>query len=136
MWPFNRSQANLPVPRIQIGDVQVVWQDVLNGHWEFSTGEILYTLYDNPIFDVSLINELPIVSQWIDDLRSQIEEEIKKQLEVWAEWTGDYDLVVVDVSHLIEKREVELSYAHESWADLGINIIVAEGKILSSEAGD
>ncbi|TWT63579.1 hypothetical protein [Rubinisphaera italica] len=136
MWPFNRSQSNKPVPKIQINDVQVVWQDVLNGHWELSYGEILYTLYDNPIFDVSLINELPIVSQWIADLRPQIEEEIKKQLEGWAEWTGDYDLVVVDVSNLIEKREVELSYAHENWADLGINLIVAEGKILSSETGD
>lgn len=135
MWPFSRRKKSTPVPAIRCGDVDVTWnRDFL--WWEFSSGDIDYSLTDNPVFDPSLLSELPKVAKWLVDLHAEIDNEIKKHLDGWCDWKGQKDLVGVDVSWLVTKNEVDVSYAHEDWADLGVNIVITDGRITSSYAGD
>lgn len=135
MWPFSRNKKPKPVPTIRCGDVVVTWnRDFL--WWEFSRDSIDYSLTDNPVFDPSLLSELPKVSAWLVDLESEIDDEIKKHVEGWCDRKGQKDLVVIDVSWLISKNEVNVSFAHEKWADLGVNIVITNGRITNSYAGD
>lgn len=105
--------------------------------WEFTDGGIDYSLSDNPVFDPSVLAILPKIATWLKELDAQIDEEIKKHLEGWCDdWCGQKELVGIDVSWLVTKNEVDVSYAHESWADLGVNVIITDGKITDSYAGD
>ena len=76
------------------------------------------------------------MTQWLSDLDTQLDNEIKKHLEGWCDWTGEKQLVGIDVSWLIEKREVDVSYANDDWGDLGVNVVITDGKITDSYAGD
>jgi len=135
MWPFSRSKKSAPVPAIRCGNVDIVWNTTFQW-WEFSDGPVDYSLYDNPVFDPSLLPKLPTVAKWLEDLDSEINAKIKEQLEEWCGWKGQKDLVGIDVSWLAAKNEVDVSYAHEDWGDLGINVIITAGKITGSYAGD
>ncbi|WP_164103258.1 hypothetical protein [Candidatus Laterigemmans baculatus] len=113
----------------------VQW-DSSGERWEFTVGGIDYAVHQNPIFDTSLIAKLPLVSEWLTDLDSQIDEEIRRNLKGWCEWTGEKDLVAIDLSGLIERSEIDVSYAYDDWGDLGINVVIQDGKITGSYAGD
>ena len=92
---------------------------------------------DNPVFDPSVLTKLPNVASWLEELDAQINKEIKKHLEGWCDdWHGQKELVGIDVSWLVTKNEVDVSYAHEDWADLGVNVVIRDGKITDSYAGD
>ena len=91
---------------------------------------------ENSVFDVAVLPILPKIEEWLAGLESEIDSEIKKHLEGWCDWKGHKDLVNVDVSWLVTKNAVDLSYAHEDWADLGVNIVITDGKITNSYAGD
>lgn len=105
--------------------------------WEFTENGIDYTLSDNSVFDPSVLARLPEVSKWLEGLDTEINEEVKKHLVGWCDdWRGQKGLVGIDVSWLIAKNEVDVSYAHEDWADLGINVVITDGRITDSYAGD
>ncbi|MDM4015908.1 hypothetical protein [Roseiconus lacunae] len=135
MWPFSINKKAKPVPAVRCGDIDVTWNSEFLW-WEFSSGDIDYSLTDNPVFDTSLLPELPKVAKWLVDLRSEIDDEIEKHLEGWCDWNGKKDLMGIDVSWLVSKGEVDVSYAHEDWADLGVNIVITDGKITHSYAAD
>ena len=135
MWPFSRNRKPTPVPAMRCGDVDVIWNSDFQW-WEFSSGDIDYLLAENPVFDASLLPKLPTVSAWLVDLEFQIDDEIRKHLEGWCDWNGEKELVGIDVSWLVTKNEVDVSYAHEDWGDLGVNVVITDGKITRSCAGD
>ena len=136
MWPFSRNKTSTPVPAIRCGDIDVTWNPISHW-WEFSDGGIDYSLSDNSIFDPSVLTKLRKIAEWLEDLDSEIDEEIKQHLEGWCDnWRGQKELVGIDVSWLVAKNEVDVSYAHEDWADLGVNVVITDGRITNSYAGD
>lgn len=135
MWPFSRNKKATPVPVVRCGSIDVVWDSTYHS-WEFSDGEIDYSFSDNPVFDPSVLQHLPKVSQWLEELDREIHEEVKKQLAGLWDWQGEKDLVGIDVSWLVARNEVDVSYAHEEWADLGVNVVITDGRITDSYAGD
>jgi len=135
MWPFSRSKKSTTVPVIRCGQTDVTWNSTFHW-WEFSYGGIDYSLSDNPVFDISVLQHLPRVAQWLEDLECEINEVVKKHLVGWCNWQGEKDLVVIDVSWLVARNEVDVSYAHEDWADLGVNVVITDGLITDSYAGD
>ncbi len=47
------------------------------------------------------------------------------------------NLVSIDVSWLLEKDQVDVSYAgSDNWGDLGVNIVITGGKIDHVYSGD
>jgi hypothetical protein len=113
----------------------VTWNPTFHW-WEFSDGDIDYSLTDNPVFDPSVLSMLPRAAKWLTDLDTEINEEIKKHLEGWCDWKGQKELVRIDVSWLVARNEVDVSFAHDDWADLGVNIVITDGRITNSYAGD
>ncbi len=136
MWPFSRNKKSTPIPVIRCGDIDVTWNPTFHW-WEFSEGGIDYSLHHNPVFDSSVLTRLPRIARWLEELDTGINKEIKKHLEGWCDdWRGQKDLAGIDVSWLVTKNEVDVSYAHEEWADLGVNVVITDCRITDSYAGD
>lgn len=135
MWPFSRNKSRTPNPSVRVGEISVLWDREFD-HWEFNDGQFRYSLYENPEFDVALLNELAEVKKWLIDLDEQISAAIKGHLGDRYEWNGVKDVIGIDVSSLLTKREINVSYADDSWGDLGVNVIITAGKITDSYAGD
>lgn len=130
MWPFHRKRVEQPTPSIHCDGVDVRWIKKLG--WEFHLGGVCYTLYDNPVFNPSLLTQLEEVSTWIAHLDSEID----KIVEQHAPSNGIKELIAIDVSWLVEKRQVEVEFVNEEWGDLGIGIVINDGVITDSFAGD
>ncbi len=47
----------------------------------------------------------------------------------WCEWDGKKDLSSIDVSWLLEKNQVDVSYKGDDWGDLEVNIVITGGTI-------
>jgi hypothetical protein len=135
VWPFSRNKKSAAVPAIRCGDIDVTWNRDFNW-WEFSVGDKHYSLTDNTVFNPSVLSDLDTVDEWLLKLDNKIDSEIKTHVDGWCEWRGQKELVSIDVSWLIKKREVDVSYAHDDWADLGVNIVITNGTITNSYAGD
>jgi len=135
MWPFPSRKGLTPNPTIRCGNTHICWNSQLHC-WEFSDGQIDYSLA-NPEFDVALLNSLDRVREWLTALDQDIDAEIKKHLKGLCEWTGEKHVVHVNVSNLVSKNEADVAYAGgDNWGDLGVNIVIADGKIIKSYAGD
>lgn len=135
MWPFTHKKRTVLVPAIRCNGVVVLWNTAFE-HWEFSIDGVNYTRRDNPVFDTEIMSQLHLPMKWIAELDARLEAEIKEHLEGWCDWTGKKELLSIDVSWLIAKREIDVEYFHDDWGDLGINIVITNGKFTSSYAGD
>lgn len=97
----------------------------------------MWTLRENPVFNPAVLDQLPRVRQWIMDLEAKINREIAGHLEHWCEWDDVKKIVAIDVSWLIEERQAEVSYVGgEDWGDLGIDVVLIDGRVDHSDAGD
>lgn len=136
MWPFSSKKKPLPVPGILAGETSIRWNNQFHC-WEFTDGEYDYLLAENPEFDIAVLNKLGAVRRWLADLDHEIGAEIKKHLEGWCEWNGEKHVVEIDISRLVSDQEIDISYADgDQWGDLGITIVITDGRITSSSAGD
>ena len=136
MWPFSKKARDKPTPTIKVGETLIKWDNDFHW-WEFAIDGEFYSLSDNPVFDSKIIDNLPKVHQWINDLETDIDKEVSKQLEGWCEWGGKKHVISIDVSWLIEKDQVDVSYAgDDSWGDFGINVVITGGEIDHVYAGD
>lgn len=137
MWPFSskKKKKATSIPTIRCGKISVRWNAQLH-RWQFSDGEIDYSLA-GPEFDVAVLNSLVLVRRWLTGLDKEIDAEIKKHLEGWCEWTGEKHVVTIEVLNLARKNEIDIAYAGgDNWGDLGVNIVISDGKIVNSYAGD
>ena len=130
MWPFSKQKQTYdkPTPTIKVGETLIKWDKRVDW-WAFVIDGAYYSQMDNPVFDPQIINELPNVRQWINDLDAEIDKEIAKQLAAWCEWDGKKDLSSIDVSWLLEKNQVDVSYKGDDWGDLEVNIVITGGTI-------
>ena len=130
MWPFSKHKqtSDKPTPTIKVGETLIKW-DKLVDWWEFEIDDAHYSQMDNQVFDPQIINELPKVRQWINNLDAEIDKEIAKQLDRWCEWDGTKYLFSIDVSWLLEKDQVDVSYGGNNWGDLMVNIVITGGTI-------
>ncbi|MCH7573276.1 MAG: hypothetical protein IH891_10210, partial [Planctomycetes bacterium] len=68
---------------------------------------------------------------------AEIDRGIAKQLDGWCEWDGKKVLDSIEVSCLLEKDQVDVSYSgSDDWGDLGVNIIITGGRIEEVYSGD
>ena len=135
MWPFSRDQKTAAARVVRSGGIDVEWNSCY-GWWEFCADGINYSLHDNPSFDPELLARLPQVTQWLTVLDAEIDAVIAGHLEGWCAWTGRKELVNVDVSWLLQKGQIDASFADDDWGDLGVNVVITGGAISDSYAGD
>ncbi len=136
MWPLSRKASDKPTPTIKVGETLIKWRKGLDW-WELVIDGTSYSLTDNPVFDTQIIDELPRIRQWINDLDAEIDKEIAEQLDGWCEWDGKKEVVSIDVSSLLEENRIDVSYAgNDNWGDLGVNIVIVGGKVDHVYSGD
>ena len=58
------------------------------------------------------------------------------QIAVARQPKDDRAVVVIEVSRLADQNEIDISFGCEQWADYGLNIVITNGKITDSYAGD
>lgn len=134
MWPF-RSKKTV-VPAVRVGNISARWDSQLE-FWQFNDGEFSYSFCGNPEFDVAVLNKLGIVKQWLLELDQEIDVEIRKNIDGWSKWAGKKHVLVIDVSELIKKSEIDVTYeGDDEWGDLGVSIVITDGRITDSYSGD
>ncbi|QDT03048.1 hypothetical protein K227x_14270 [Rubripirellula lacrimiformis] len=133
MWPFQNRESKKRTPCVSIGDIVATWgQD----GWSFSDGTIDFTMYENDIFDTSILHKLPDLRTWISNLQTEIDAIINEHVADWGLERDDREIVAIDVSRLATENQVDVAYGCEQWADYGVNIVITNGRITESYGGD
>jgi len=135
VWPSSQqNKKDVMIPTIRGNETLVRWRD--NHGWQFQKNGVMYTLWENPQFDVSLFSEIDVAMSWLEKLEDEINLHVQNFLEGLCEWTGEKELVTIDVSWLVSKKQIDAQYANDDWGALGINIVVTDGRIVNSYSGD
>jgi hypothetical protein len=135
MWPFSKSKRKVSVPTVRCGETVIRWHSY--GWWEFGYNGYDYTLIDTEEFNPEILSKISRATDWIRSLDSEINKEIERNLAGWCKWNGEKHIVSIDVSSLLLKDTIDVSYAgNDDWGDLGINIVIINGIIDHSYAGD
>ncbi|WP_218933812.1 hypothetical protein [Rubripirellula lacrimiformis] len=93
-------------------------------------------MYENDIFDTSILHKLPDLRTWISNLQTEIDAIINEHVADWGLERDDREIVAIDVSRLATENQVDVAYGCEQWADYGVNIVITNGRITESYGGD
>ena len=83
----------------------------------------------------ALLSHLDVIPRWLEDLGPAIDAKVDEMLGRPGE-AANKELVTIDVSRLADERQIEVSYAHDGWGDMGIAISITDGRVTGAEAGD
>ena len=125
-------------PSMKINSSCTIYYNAEFSIWEFSTPDIEFDCtFDNPEFDLAVVDEVDKISYIIKDLEPEIKLKISKHLENWCEDLENAHILSVDVTKLVTDKVIDISYAGgDEWGDLGINIVIENGKIVETYSGD
>jgi len=133
MWPFQKNKNKSRSAIASVGDIIASWgQD----GWSFSDGQYDYTMYENDVFDCSIVAMLPNIEGWLINLKNEIDTIIDEHVGDWDLETDDRAVVSIDVSRLSQENQIDVAYGCEQWADYGVNVVVTNGAITESYGGD
>jgi hypothetical protein len=133
MWPFEKKQ---PREEVTVGGVTAKPM-ISHDSWEF-TVEGLYFTIDGKEFDSRAI-------QWAKDaipLIRSLEPEMLKAARESVEGHEGLDassaqLLFVDLSGFEKRGRLSVAYiGDDSWGDMGVDVTIQDGKIISVDAGD
>jgi hypothetical protein len=89
------------------------------------------------MLDTAVVPKGVAARGWLDEEFESIKVEVRKNLEGWCDWDGDPELIGIEVSDLIESGQIDASFVgDDSWGDLGVNVLLKNGKVTGSYAGD
>jgi len=93
-------------------------------------------MYENDVFDCSIVAMLPNIEGWLINLKNEIDTIIDEHVGDWDLETDDRAVVSIDVSRLSQENQIDVAYGCEQWADYGVNVVVTNGAITESYGGD
>jgi len=139
MWPFSsKSKTPARCPAVAIGDVIATWSD--DAGWEFTDPELLVDcwLFDNDEFNESLIFKLPMVRQWITDLKAEIDNVVNEYASASELPTNIHEMLRIDMAELAAKNLIDICYVarNDEWGDFAINVVLIDGQIDAVYGGD
>ena len=135
MWPFKTRRGITRIPSIRCNGLEVHW-NVAAGWWEFRYDGTYYSMAENSTFDTSLPSKLDLVQPWLSSLELEIDNEIRTHLEGSNSGIAEKQIVGIDVSWLVDKGEIDVAFASDLWDGLGVNIVITDGRVTDSYAGD
>ena len=135
MWPFSK-RADKPRPANVHCDGTTAHYDTQFNKWAFRVDGIEF-MFKGVQFD-------PVVTSWARESSATIrglEGPLRACVMEWLkEWPCDHsraEIVAVDLSKYTDSRTFDIAFAgDESWGDFGVNVIVKDGQIFDSYAGD
>ena len=132
MWPFKKKQ-----PREEVTVEGVTAKPMARDSWEFSVDGLDFMITGKE-FD-------PRAMQWAKDAAleiSRLEPEMVKAVRESLEEAEELDLgsaklFIVDLSEYGKDRYFSVTYVgDDSWGDMGVDVTIQDGKIISADAGD
>jgi hypothetical protein len=134
MWPFSKKPIR-EHPQVALDGTRA-WYDHQRNEWSFSIDGIDYSVR-GPKLDVALFHAVRRIPEEIAAIKPQIMATIREYVTEWCHSVESAHIVCIDVTSLLSNNMYDITYAgDDDWADLGVNIIVTDGKITQSYAGD
>jgi hypothetical protein len=135
MWPFTRKPVPPPPADFIVGNHRATYSPTLE-EWEFEMENIEFTLSGREID--------PQAFQWaqaalldIKRLLPEIDREVLKVLEDGPCNAAARELLSVSLDDYASEGQIDLAFVgDDSWGDFGVNVILADGKIVDAYGGD
>lgn len=135
MWPFRKKTPNPTPEDVVEGEIRASYHPDLE-HWEFQIETIEFTLAGRQ-FDRNAFGWARETSEWMTLLAKEIDQSVLSELEGFRGNIMSRQLLSVCLDDFAEKREAALAFVgDETWGDYGIDVILADGKVLGANCGD
>jgi len=135
MWPFSKK-ADKPRPaEVHCGGITAHY-DTQFHKWAFRLDGTEFT-FNGGQFDPVVINWARESSETIRSLDGPLRACVVEWLKEWPCDHSKVEIIAVDLSMYAESKTFDVSFSgDESWGDFGVNVIVKDGQIFDSYAGD
>ncbi|RYD19362.1 MAG: hypothetical protein EOP88_19260 [Verrucomicrobiaceae bacterium] len=132
MWPFKKKQ-----PREEVTVEGVTAKPMARDSWEFSVDGLDFMITGKE-FDPRAIQWARDAAREIRRLEPEIVKAVRESLEEAEELDlGSAKLFIVDLSEYGKDRYFSVTYVgDDSWGDMGVDVTIHDGKIISADAGD
>jgi hypothetical protein len=135
MWPFRKKQILPPPEDVISGDDRASYSTTLD-QWDFEIDGIEFTLsgreFDSRAFAWAR-EGVPTIKR----LETEIDRHVLEALNGWPCDVATRHLLSVSLDDYSSDGHFDLAYVgDDSWADFGVNVIVADGQVIESYGGD
>lgn len=132
MWPFKKKQ-----PREEVTVEGVTAKSMARDSWEFSVDGLDFMITGKE-FDPRAIQWAKDAALEISRLEPEMVKAVRESLEEAEELDlGSAKLFIVDLSEYGKDRYFSVTYVgDDSWGDMGVDVTIQDGKIISADAGD
>jgi hypothetical protein len=135
MWPFGKKIIS-PPPEDVNGDGMTAHYDVKLKHWIFHFDGVEFNLSGIP-FNVAAFGWAREAAAIIRSQGSHIRSRVMECLEGWPCDEAKAEILSVDLDEYSDSKTFDIAFVgDESWGDFGVNVIIADGKIVDAYGGD
>lgn len=135
MWPFRKKQALPPPENIVLGDDRAFYSTTLD-QWEFEIDATEFSLSGRE-FDSDAFAWAREAISSITRLDAEIDRHVLDVLDGWPCDVSTRHLLSVSLDDFASERQFNIAYVgDDSWGDFGVNVIVADGKVIEAYGGD
>lgn len=135
MWPF-RKKPGLPPPADVIqGDDCAKFSTALD-QWEFEIEGTEFTL-SGRTFDPQAFSWARTALGDMRRLQTEIDQRVLQALDGWSFDVTTRELLSVCLDDYVSEGQFDLAFVgDDSWGDYGVNVILADGRIIDAYGGD
>jgi len=135
MWPFFRKTTVQAPPNIISGDDRAWFSTTIN-QWEFKIDGTSFTLSGRE-FDSRAFTWAREAISSISRLESEIDRHVLEVLDGSPFDVATRHILSVRLDDYSTAGSFDIAYVgDDSWADFGVNVIVANGKVIEAYGGD
>ena len=135
MWPFSKKPVLPPPDDIVQGNDRAQFSTPL-GHWEFEIDGTEFTL-SGRTFDPQAFSWARTALADMRRLQPEIDQRVLQVLDGWPCDVATRELLSVSLDDYASEGPIDLGFVgDDSWGDFGVNVILADGKIVDAYGGD
>jgi hypothetical protein len=135
MWPFGKTKASLAPDDVSRGELTARYDRQLR-RWSFKVDGIEFNLVGIP-FNEAAFDWARECSGVMRASHVEIRARVMEFLEDWPCDKTKAEVLCVDLNKFGESRTMEVAFVgDDSWGDLGVNLIITDGKIVDVYGGD
>lgn len=134
MWPFRKTQVQ-PPPNVRLGDDRAWFSTTLN-HWDFEIDGTEFTLSGREFDSRAFAWARDAISS-IRRLEAEIDKHVLDVLDGSPFNVATRHILSVSLDDYLSAGHLDIAYVgDDSWGDFGVNVIVANDKVIEAYGGD
>ena len=135
MWPFRKKPVLSPPEDIVLGNDRASFSTSLD-QWEFEIEGMEFNLSGRD-FDNRAFTWAREVAASIKQLEPEIDRQVLEVLDGWPCDISKRRLLSVCLDNFASEGQFDLAFVgDDSWGDFGVDVIIADGKIIEAYGGD